>query len=221
MDSTENSADTGRRSTRIRAQILVRVTSLDPATPFSESGHTLVVNTQGCGVRLSRALEPGLAVSLDDLPAGSVTARIANCVPLGSGGQWWMVGIALDEPGNVWGIHPTPADWGSDAANCRCGRRNRIRRKPSQERRMALPPILQPRRIPPRQKIARWCVGCGVGRTLLSDAVDVALQTPVQFLSPPSNADEFRNLENPSQKRRARAPAPHSYQFVIEPSGRK
>jgi hypothetical protein len=27
-----------------------------------------------------------------------------------------MVGIALDEPGNVWGIHPTPADWGTDAA---------------------------------------------------------------------------------------------------------
>ena len=118
MASTENSADTGRRSTRIRAQIPLRVTSLDPAIQFSESGHTLVVNTQGCGVRLSRALEPGLAVSLDELPARqSVTARIANCVPLGSGGQWWMVGIALDEPGNVWGIHPTPADWGSEAAN--------------------------------------------------------------------------------------------------------
>ena len=116
MDSTENSTDTGRRNTRIRAQIPIRVTSLDPATPFSEAGHTLVVNTQGCGVRLSRALEPGLAVSLDELPAGSVTARIANCVPLGTGGQWWMVGIALDEPGNVWGLHPTPADWGLDAA---------------------------------------------------------------------------------------------------------
>jgi hypothetical protein len=116
MDSTENPTDTGRRSTRIRAQIPIRVTSLDPATPFSESGHTLVVNTQGCGVRLSRALEPGLAVSLDEIPAGSVTARIANCVPLGSGGQWWMVGIALDEAGNVWGVHPTPADWGTDAA---------------------------------------------------------------------------------------------------------
>ena len=116
MDSTENPTDTGRRSTRIRAQIPIRVTSLDPATPFSEAGHTLVLNTQGCGVRLSRALEPGLAVSLDEIPAGSVAARIANCVPLGSAGQWWMVGIALDEPGNVWGIHPTPADWGTDAA---------------------------------------------------------------------------------------------------------
>ncbi|MBZ5649022.1 MAG: hypothetical protein LAO18_00915 [Acidobacteriia bacterium] len=117
MDSTENPTDSGRRSTRIRAQIPLRVTSLDPAISFSESGHTLVVNTQGCGVRLSRALEPGLAVSLDELPARQgVTARIANCVPLGTGGHWWMVGIALDEPGNVWGIHPTPADWGSEAA---------------------------------------------------------------------------------------------------------
>src|ERR1700732_5637197 len=100
MDSTEKSIDAGRRSTRIRAQIPLRVTSLCPATPFSESGHTLVLNTQGCGVRLSRALEPGLAVSLDDLPGGkSVPGHIANCVPLGSGGEGWLVGIALDEPG--------------------------------------------------------------------------------------------------------------------------
>jgi hypothetical protein len=117
MDSTEKPVDSGRRSTRIRAQIPIRVTSLDFANQFSESGHTLVVNTQGCGVRLSRALEPGLAVSLDDLPARkTVTARVANCVPLGTSGQWWMVGIALDEPGNVWGVHPAPADWTSEAA---------------------------------------------------------------------------------------------------------
>ena len=31
-----------------------------------------------------------------------------------------MVGIALDEPGNVWGIHPAPADWGSETAHRRC-----------------------------------------------------------------------------------------------------
>ena len=115
MDTMEKSPETARRKTRIRAQIPLRVTSLDPATPFSESGHTLVLNTQGCGVRLSRPLEPGLAVSLDDLPGGkSVPARIANCVPLGTGGQWWMVGSALDEPGNVWGIRPAPADWGPE-----------------------------------------------------------------------------------------------------------
>jgi hypothetical protein len=121
MASNEQSAaepiDSGRRSTRIRAQIPLRVTSLDPAVAFSESGHTLVLNTQGCGVRLSRALEPGMAVSLDELPGQkSVPARVANCVPLGTGGKWWMVGIALDEPGNVWGVHPAPADWALDAA---------------------------------------------------------------------------------------------------------
>src|ERR1700690_3876717 len=117
MDSTEKPADSGRRSTRIRAQILLRINSLDPANPFSETGHTLVLNTQVCGLRLSCPLEPGMAVSLDDLPIGkSVTARVANCVPLGTGSQWWMVGIALDEPGNVWGVHPAPADWNSEAA---------------------------------------------------------------------------------------------------------
>lgn len=117
MDSTEKPTESARRSTRIRLQIPLRVTSLETATQFSESGHTLVVNTQGCGVRLSRPLEPGFAVSLDDLPGRkSVTARVANCVPLGTGGQWWMIGIALDEPGNVWGVHPTPADWNSEAA---------------------------------------------------------------------------------------------------------
>src|SRR6202158_156925 len=123
MTSTEKSPEALRRSTRIRAQILLRITSLDPTTPFSETGHTLVLNTQGCGVRLSCAPQPGMAVSLDDLPIGkSVTARIANCVPLGTGGQWWMVGIALDEPGNVWGIHPTPADWGSRSEERRVGK---------------------------------------------------------------------------------------------------
>jgi hypothetical protein len=121
MVSNEQSAaepiDSDRHSTRIRAQIPLRITSLDPALTFSEAGHTLVLNTQGCGVRLSRALEPGMAVSLDELPGRkSVTARVANSVPLGAGGKWWMVGIALDEPGNVWGIHPAPADWASDAA---------------------------------------------------------------------------------------------------------
>jgi hypothetical protein len=116
MTSTEKSPEALRRSTRMRARILLRITSLDPANPFSETGHTLVLNTQGCGVRLSCPLQPGMAVSLEDLPIGkSVTARVANCVPLGTGGQWWMVGIALDEPGNVWGIHPAPADWGSEA----------------------------------------------------------------------------------------------------------
>ena len=55
----------GRRSTRVRAQILLRVTSLDSASPFSEHCHTLVLNVQGCGVRLTRAVRAGLPVWLE------------------------------------------------------------------------------------------------------------------------------------------------------------
>jgi hypothetical protein len=102
-----------RRSTRIQAQIPLCLSSVDPSISFSEQCHTLVVNLQGCGVRLSRSLERGVAVLLDELPTGiTATAVVANSVPLGAGS--WLVGLALDEPGNVWGIHPAPADWGQE-----------------------------------------------------------------------------------------------------------
>lgn len=101
-----------RRSTRIRAQIPVRLSSLDPALQFNERCHTLVVNMEGCGVRVSRPLDPGLPVLLDELPAGNISeGRVANCVPLGTEGKFWVVGIALDQRGNVWCIQPAPADW--------------------------------------------------------------------------------------------------------------
>src|SRR5579872_7044652 len=113
MNSVAKSGEAARRSTRIRAQIPFRLASLDPAIPFSEHCHTLVVNTEGCGVRLSQPLEPGLPVLLDELPTGtSAAARVANCVPLGAGGGYWLVGIALDQPANIWCIQPAPADWG-------------------------------------------------------------------------------------------------------------
>jgi len=115
MESTLNSHDSGRRSTRIRAQIPFRLTRLDTAVRTSERCYTLVVNPQGCGVRLSKPLEPGVPVQLDELPGGtSATARVANCVPLGTEGKYWLVGLALDQPGNVWCIRPEPADWGRE-----------------------------------------------------------------------------------------------------------
>jgi hypothetical protein len=112
MESTLNSHDSGRRSTRIRAQIPFRLTRLDTAVRTSERCYTLVVNPQGCGVRLSKPLEPGVPEQLDELPGGtSAMARVANCVPLGTEGKYWLVGLALDQPGNVWCIRPEPADW--------------------------------------------------------------------------------------------------------------
>ena len=99
-----------RRSTRIRVEIPVSVTSLDRQRPFAERCVLLVVSAQGCGFRSSRALQLETPVILGDLPGGgSVTARVANCLPLGNEG--FLIGAALYTHGNVWGIVDPPADW--------------------------------------------------------------------------------------------------------------
>ena len=99
-----------RRSTRIRVEIPVMVTSLDRQRPFAERCVVLVVSAQGCGFRSSRALQLETPVILSDLPGGgSVTARVANSLPLGKDG--FLIGAALYTHGNVWGIVNPPEDW--------------------------------------------------------------------------------------------------------------
>jgi hypothetical protein len=104
--------------TRVRVEIPVRLATLAPAEVYAERSHTLVVNPQGCGIKLSRAVEIGTRVLLDGLPGGAhAYARVANCLPLGTDGKAFLIGLALEEPGNVWGIQKTPADWeGEEAA---------------------------------------------------------------------------------------------------------
>ena len=103
-----------RRSTRIRVEIPVTVTSLDRQRPFAERCVLLVVSAQGCGFRSSRALQLETPVILGDLPGGgTVTARVANCLPLGSEG--FLIGAALYTHGNVWGIVDPPSDWNAAA----------------------------------------------------------------------------------------------------------
>jgi hypothetical protein len=88
------------------------LTSLDPLQLFSERCFAILVNPQGCAVRFQRALNPGTAVRLDGLPARThVTARVVNCISFGEHEKLWLLGLALDEPGNVWGISVPPADW--------------------------------------------------------------------------------------------------------------
>jgi hypothetical protein len=106
-----------RRGTRVRVEIPVRITTLPPASPLSEDTRTIVVNPLGCGVQLSCSLPVATPVHLDGLPGGvSVKARVANCLPLGTGGKAFLVGLALDTPGNVWGLQSPPDDWGKAAA---------------------------------------------------------------------------------------------------------
>lgn len=107
-----------RRSTRIRVEIPVSVMSLDRKRPFAEQCLVLIVSAQGCGFRCSRALQLETPIMLNDLPGGgSVTARVANCLPLGTDGKYFLIGASLYTHGNVWGIADAPADWSVVAQN--------------------------------------------------------------------------------------------------------
>ena len=107
--------DALRRSTRVRAEVPVRIVSQDPKVGLSETCQTVVVNCEGCGVRLTRPVEVGLQVSIEELPGGiSARARVTSCVPLGKD---WLVGLELEERGNVWSIRPAPADWTGGTAS--------------------------------------------------------------------------------------------------------
>ena len=107
-----------RRSTRLRVEIPVSVTSLDRVRPFAEQCMVLVASAQGCGFRSSRALQLETPLLINDLPGGgSVTGRVANCLPLGSDGKQFLIGVALYTHGNVWGIANPPKDWNVAAKN--------------------------------------------------------------------------------------------------------
>jgi hypothetical protein len=118
MTPTEAQSGSPQRMTRVRVEIPLRLATLAPAPLFAEESHTLVVNPQGCGVKLTRALDPGTRILIDGLPGGiQAAARVANCLPLGTDHKFFLVGLALDNPGNIWGIKNAPADWGDAAAD--------------------------------------------------------------------------------------------------------
>jgi len=103
---------TTRRSTRIRVEIPVTVTSLDRMRPFADKCMVLVVSAQGCGFRCAQSLQLETPIILSGLPGGgSVTARVANSLPLGNDGKQFLIGAALYTHGNVWGIADPPEDW--------------------------------------------------------------------------------------------------------------
>jgi hypothetical protein len=101
-----------RRGTRIPCEIPTTLTVLDPAQPFSGACLVILVNSQGCAAHFARRLEIGAEVRLEGLPAArNVTARVVNCISMGQYEKLWLLGLALDEPGNVWGIQSPPDDW--------------------------------------------------------------------------------------------------------------
>jgi CheY-like chemotaxis protein len=106
----------GRRGTRISCKISLTIAGLDADHPFSEPCTAILVNPQGCAARFGRSLEVGAAVRLEGVPASrNVTARVVNCISPGKYEKFWLLGLALDEPGNVWGIETPPEDWDNDS----------------------------------------------------------------------------------------------------------
>jgi hypothetical protein len=105
-----------RRSTRIRVEIPIGVTSLDRRKPFAEECMALIVSAQGCGFRSSQSLAIETPIILNNLPGGgSVTGKVVNCLALGTDGKFFLIGCSLYTHGNVWGIVDPPEDWNIDA----------------------------------------------------------------------------------------------------------
>jgi hypothetical protein len=112
MGPSEKTQHAIRRSTRLPLEVPVRVTSLNPAVPFSEQCNTTLVNAHGCGLIATRALTQGIQVRLEIVSAKRhTTARVGEVVPLGGDPETWLVGLELDVPGNFWGIEYAPSDW--------------------------------------------------------------------------------------------------------------
>jgi hypothetical protein len=107
-----------RGGTRIPCEIPVTLTSLDPGHPFTELCQVILANLGGCALRSPLPVPSGTVVQLEDLPTGiEVVARVVNCISLGEFEHLWLLGLALNEPGNVWGIESTPEDWRNDESD--------------------------------------------------------------------------------------------------------
>lgn len=105
-----------RSGTRVSCEIPAALRVLECSASVPEECMVILVNLQGCAARFNRPLDVGTTVRLEGLPGGSADARVVNCFSVEKGGNLWLLGLALDEPGNVWGINTPPEDWHTDVA---------------------------------------------------------------------------------------------------------
>jgi len=103
-----------RSGSRISCEIPAALRVQECSPTLAEECTVILVNLQGCAARFSRPLDIGTIVRLEQLPRGYADARVVNCISVEKGGRLWLLGLALDEPANVWGIDTPPNDWGVD-----------------------------------------------------------------------------------------------------------
>jgi hypothetical protein len=101
-----------RGGTRIPCEIPITLTSPDPFEAFSQPCKIILANLRGCAARSPSPVPPGTVVHLNGLPAKTgIPARVVNCISLGEFENLWLLGLALYESGNVWGLARVPEDW--------------------------------------------------------------------------------------------------------------
>lgn len=100
-----------RSGTRVPCNIPVTVAELNAIGRIPERCVIILANLQGCTVKCARSIPVGTIVQIEGLlTQGLVTARVVNCVNIHSESVW-LLGLALNEFGNVWGIPSPPKDW--------------------------------------------------------------------------------------------------------------
>jgi hypothetical protein len=95
----------------VPANVPILVTSLEPATHFSEVCETMVVSAHGCSMRSPMKLDAGVIVHFHSKEGRETTAKVVYCQPLESDRLGWRLGAKLDRPENFWGLKACPQDW--------------------------------------------------------------------------------------------------------------
>lgn len=106
----ENLPTALRRSSRVPAELPIRVTALNGGK-FSEVCKTLVVNAHGCALQTPVRFDTGMPLLLHSNDGRETMAHVVSCQPIGSENNAWKLGAKLDRPENFWGITDCPGDW--------------------------------------------------------------------------------------------------------------
>src|SRR5262249_48198557 len=99
-----------RRSSRVAAELPIRVTSL-AGTYFSEMCKTLVVNAHGCALQTPVRFDPGIPLRFHSKDGRETTAHVVSCQPIGPDNRSWRLAAQLDRPENFWRLTNCPKDW--------------------------------------------------------------------------------------------------------------
>src|SRR5579863_10139204 len=105
-----------RRSSRVKASVLVRVSGQDETgASFGENTRTLEVGKHGAKIPVSRRLSPGTELRIANLDAGrTAPARVIWSSAAPNAQQLFSTGVEVTEPDNpelVWAIETPPVDW--------------------------------------------------------------------------------------------------------------